>query len=294
MNNFQHGIFFWKSVNKIPLKYRISWIVFCCHSFICWSISWTNLTKCIHFITKINKGMNNFEDNCRSCKCQEIQDRLLREGVWSREMCKQPQMCKHFALKCANNHICTNTAPSNEQMCKNTSTTNVQAWLWKSFIRMVVMIARKFLYHIEKRNYLWKFRCLEFRHLPRTLISRLKKATNFPIARSCRFGDHCVINVRQLVCAPAPSLFMLLGVRLIQMASPILLAVSWLSLAARRVPSQSITWFSLPAWSVIADLLLVCLDSCFCERVKFCCFIFSQSFLFSSILVPSRLLVSPM
>ena len=26
--------------------------------------------------------------------------------------------------------------------------------LWKSFIRMVVKIVRKFLYHIQKRNYL--------------------------------------------------------------------------------------------------------------------------------------------
>ena len=41
---------------------------------------------------------------------------------------QQPHLCKHFALKCANNHIWANTAPS---MCisiylyKNTSTTNV-------------------------------------------------------------------------------------------------------------------------------------------------------------------------
>ena len=27
---------------------------------------------------------------------------------------------------------------------------------------------------------------------------------HFLIARCCRFGDHCVINVRQLVCAPFP------------------------------------------------------------------------------------------
>ena len=72
-------------------------------------------------------------------------------------------------------------------------------WIWN-----VCLIVRKFLYHIQKINYLWQFRCLEFRHLPRTLISRLKWATNFSIARSCRFGDHCVINVRQLVCAPVP------------------------------------------------------------------------------------------
>ena len=62
--------------------------------------------------------------------------------------------------------------------------------LWKSFIRMVVMMVRKFLYHIQKGIYRWQFRCLEFRHLPQTLISRLKLATNFLIARSCRFGDH--------------------------------------------------------------------------------------------------------
>ena len=66
-----------------------------------------------------------------------------------------------------------------------------------------------------------------------------------------------------------PSLFMLLGVSLIQMASRILLVLSWFSQATRRVPSQSITCFSLPAWSVIADLLLVCLESCFGERGEF-------------------------
>ena len=36
-----------------------------------------------------------------------------------------------------------------------------------------IFIVRKFLYHIQKINYLWQFQCLEFRHLPRTLISRL-------------------------------------------------------------------------------------------------------------------------
>ena len=159
---------------------------------------------------------------------------------------------------------------------------------------MVVKIVRKFLYHIQKRNYLWQFRCLQFRHLPRTLISRLKWATNFLIARSC-FGNHCVINVRQLVCAPIS--IHVVGCAFhpdgLADASWLFLALSWLSLATKRVPTQSITWFSLPTWSVIADLLLVCLDSCFCERVNFCCFILSQSYLCSSILMSSRLLVSP-
>ena len=64
-------------------------------------------------------------------------------------MCKQPHLCKRFALKCANNHICANTR--RPQMCKsvkkkkkkkkkcksvkkkkkkkkNTPTTNVQTW----------------------------------------------------------------------------------------------------------------------------------------------------------------------
>ena len=44
-----------------------------------------------------------------------------------------------------------------------------------------------FLYHIQRRNLLWQFWCLEFRHLPRTLISRLKWAANFP---NQKFGDH--------------------------------------------------------------------------------------------------------
>ena len=75
------------------------------------------------------------------------------------------------------------------------------------------------LYHIQERNYLWQFRCLEFRHLPRTLISRLQWAANFLIARSCRFGNHCVINVKQMVCAPVP--INVVGCMLIQMASRI-------------------------------------------------------------------------
>ena len=86
----------------------------------------------------------------------------------------------------------------------------------------VSWLVRKFLYHIQKRNYLWQFRCLEFRHLPRTLISRLKWATNFLIARSCRFGNHCSHK-----CQTAG------------MFDPdgTLLALSWLSLATRRMPS---------------------------------------------------------
>ena len=45
------------------------------------------------------------------------------------QMCKQPHLCKHFALKCANDHICANTAPSTVQIGKNTSPTiNVQTW----------------------------------------------------------------------------------------------------------------------------------------------------------------------
>ena len=43
--------------------------------------------------------------------------------------------------------------------------TIIAVWLWKSFIRMVVMIARK-CSHPQKINYLWQFRCLDFRHLP--------------------------------------------------------------------------------------------------------------------------------
>ena len=34
------------------------------------------------------------------------------------QMCKQPHLCKHFAHKCANNHICTNISPTNVQICK--------------------------------------------------------------------------------------------------------------------------------------------------------------------------------
>ena len=31
------------------------------------------------------------------------------------QMCKQPHLCKHFGLKCANNHICANISASNVQ-----------------------------------------------------------------------------------------------------------------------------------------------------------------------------------
>ena len=34
------------------------------------------------------------------------------------QMCKQPHLCKHFTLKCANNHICANMALWNVQICK--------------------------------------------------------------------------------------------------------------------------------------------------------------------------------
>ena len=59
---------------------------------------------------------------------------------------------------------------------------------------------------------------------------------------------------------------MLLGVRLIQMASQILLDQSWISLAMSRVPSHSITWFLCPhgLWLPIC-CLFVCLDSGFCQ-----------------------------
>ena len=43
-------------------------------------------------------------------------------GCGAVKMCK-PHLCKHFALKCANNHICANMAPSNVQ-----TTTFVQTW----------------------------------------------------------------------------------------------------------------------------------------------------------------------
>ena len=39
-------------------------------------------------------------------------------------MCKQPHLCKHFGLKCANNHICANISASNVQ-----TTTFVQTFL---------------------------------------------------------------------------------------------------------------------------------------------------------------------
>ena len=41
-------------------------------------------------------------------------------------ICKQPHLCKHFAFKCASNHICANTAPSNVQIFKIHQPANVQ------------------------------------------------------------------------------------------------------------------------------------------------------------------------
>ena len=32
------------------------------------------------------------------------------------QMCKQPYLCKHFAHKCTNNHICANISSTNVQM----------------------------------------------------------------------------------------------------------------------------------------------------------------------------------
>ena len=105
-------------------------------------------------------------------------------------------------------------------------------------------------------------------------------------------GDRGIVNVRQLVCPP--SLFMLWGVLLIQMASLMRLLRSWLSLAISRVPSQLMTWFYFPVWSVMADLLYTWLADALCVRVYDCPSSFWPSFLCSSIRVLNFRLVSPM
>ena len=40
------------------------------------------------------------------------------DGLWTREMCKQPHLCKHFALKCANINFVQTRRPQNVQICK--------------------------------------------------------------------------------------------------------------------------------------------------------------------------------
>ena len=67
------------------------------------------------------------------------------------------------------------------------------------------------------------------RHLPRMYNWWTEVSCQFLITHSC-YGDCNVIYVRQLVC-PRPLLFRLLGFLLIHLASRILLAWSWFSVA---------------------------------------------------------------
>ena len=78
---------------------------------------------------------------------------ILCDGLWSREMCKNLQMCKqpHICAnisptKCANNHICANISPSNvltTTFCANISPTN---WIELNWIEFIIR-KRKFVAH---------------------------------------------------------------------------------------------------------------------------------------------------
>ena len=58
-------------------------------------------------------------------------------------------------------------------------------------------------------------------------------------------------------------------------------------------PSQSMIQLFLSAWSVIADLCSIIVDTLFCSLVNRLVVMFSTSFLYSSSLVPNVLPVSP-
>ena len=81
---------------------------------------------------------------------------------------------------------------------------------------------------------------------------------------------------------------------LIQMASLICRILRLGSLSTIFTPSQSMMWFSVVAWSVRADLLMVDINLFFPLLVYFSFFLLSTSFLCSSSHVFSSLPVSPM
>ena len=81
---------------------------------------------------------------------------------------------------------------------------------------------------------------------------------------------------------------------LIQMASLMCRILRLGSLSTIFTPSQSMMWFSVVAWSVRADLLMVDINLFFPLLVYFSFFVLSTSFLCSSSRVFSSLPVSPM
>ena len=103
------------------------------------------------------------------------------------------------------------------------------------------------------------------------------------------------------ICSSTPLSFLcqfplLMGVVvfLIQMASLMCRILRLGSLSTMFTPSQSIMWFSVVAWSVRADLLMVDINLFFPLLVYFSFFVLSTSFLCSSSRVFSSLPVSPM
>ena len=77
------------------------------------------------------------------------------------------------------------------------------------------------------------------------------------------------------------------------MASLIHLAFLLGSLSTSFAPSQSMMQLFLSAWSVIADLCSIAVDTLFCSLVNRLVVMLSTSFLFSSRLVPNVLPVLP-
>ena len=104
--------------------------------------------------------------------------------------------------------------------------------------------------------------------------------------------DDVIVHVRQFIIALVSvdgccSFF-------IQMASLMCRILRLGSLSTMLTPSQSMMWFSVVAWSVRADLLMVDINLFFPLLVYFSFFVLSTSFLCSSSRVFSSLPVSPM
>ena len=105
--------------------------------------------------------------------------------------------------------------------------------------------------------------------------------------------DDVIVHVRQFIIAlvsvdGCSSFF------LIQMASLMCRILRLGSLSTMFTPSQSMMWFSVVAWSVRADLLMVDINLFFPLLVYFSFFVLSTSFLCSSSRVFSSLPLSPM
>ena len=111
-----------------------------------------------------------------------------------------------------------------------------------------------------------------------------------PLLASC-LGKHVVPYVTQSISLS--SRFTTGVVFRIHTASLIQLAFLLHSLSITFVPSQSMMQLFLSAWSVIADLCSITVDTLFCSLVNRLVVMFSTSFLYSYSLVSNVHPVSP-